>query len=148
MAEKLRVNYGNTYIGRKLWEKHQSNEYKRVSNYKEALCFNCFKTGAATATIVDICHDCIVKKGHKEAMLAKIKENYYGYCFFCDTYKFTVYQINARFCKTCNDRIIRRLRDFNKKGGYLGVDPFWLHMKRKHGKDWKIIMSDPTKTNK
>ena len=28
----------------------------------------------------------------------------------------------------------------------FGTDPFWLSMKRKHGKDWKFVFNDPTKS--
>jgi len=24
----------------------------------------------------------------------------------------------------------------------LGMDPFWIAMRKKHGKDWKVIMKD------
>jgi len=26
----------------------------------------------------------------------------------------------------------------------LGADPFWLSMKKKHGKDWRHTFNDPT----
>ena len=68
MATKLPVDTGGTYVGKKLWEKHQKDEYTRVSNYKEAVCLNCLKVDATSATIADICGDC----GQVEAM-----EDYY-----------------------------------------------------------------------
>ena len=33
-------------------------------------------------------------------------------------------------------------KDYNKKGGMFGADPFWIKMKKKLGKDWKILMTD------
>jgi len=64
----------------------------------------------------------------------------YGLCFFCGHYKFQIEQINARFCNTCHRRIANVTKEYNKKGGMLGADPFWQKMRKKHGKDWKIIM--------
>jgi len=29
---------------------------------------------------------------------------------------------------------------YNKQGGMFGADPFWQRMRKKHGKDWQIIM--------
>ena len=43
MPTELPVDTGGTDYGKKLWEKHQSNEYTHVDNYKEAICINCFK---------------------------------------------------------------------------------------------------------
>ena len=54
MATKLNVDAGSD-IGKKLWKKHQDNEYTHVDNYKEAICLNCFSKDAAAATIADIC---------------------------------------------------------------------------------------------
>ena len=62
-------------------------------------------------------------------------------CFFCGKYKFEIEQINARFCRKCHRRIANVTKEYNKKGGPVGMDPFWLAMRKKHGKDWKIIMS-------
>ena len=53
MATKLNVDKGGLDIGKKLWKKHQDNEYTHVDNYKEAICLNCFKKDAAAATIAD-----------------------------------------------------------------------------------------------
>ena len=43
MATKLNVDTGGQDIGKKLWEKHQKDEYTHVNHYKEAICINCFK---------------------------------------------------------------------------------------------------------
>ena len=51
MATKLNVNTGGEDIGKKLWERHQKDEYTHVDHYKEALCINCFKKDTAAATI-------------------------------------------------------------------------------------------------
>ena len=68
MATKLNVNTGGEDIGKKLWEKHQKDEYTHVNHYKEAICINCFKKDASAATIVMICGDCAGKRGQKEAI--------------------------------------------------------------------------------
>ena len=124
----------------KIWEKHQANEYTHVNEYKEAICINCFKKDASSATLVDICGDCAGKRG-REPLLAKVVDKIYGLCFFCGEYKFHLEQINARFCQPCHRRIADVTKAYNKKGGMFGADPFWQKMRKRHGKDWQIIMS-------
>ena len=140
MATKLNVDTGSD-IGNKLWERHQSNEYTHVDNYKEAICINCFKKDATSATIADICGECGGKRG-REPLLATVAQKMYGLCFFCGKYKFNIEQINARFCRKCHRKIANVTKEYNKKGGPMGMDPFWLAMRKKHGKDWKVIMSN------
>ena len=126
---------------KKLWEKHQENEYTRVNSYKEALCFGCLSNKASNATVSDICGDCAGKKG-REALMAVVKVKHYGLCYFCNAYKFGLEQINIRLCTNCHRRVANVTKEYNKKGGMLGTDPFWLSLKKKHGKDWKEIMTD------
>ena len=140
MGTKLNVDPGSD-IGKKLWEIHQENEYTHVDNYKEAVCINCFTKDAASATIADICGECAGKRG-REPLLATITQKMYGLCFFCGTYKFNIEQINARFCRGCHRKIANVTKEYNKKGGPMGSDPFWISMRKKHGKDWKLIMKD------
>jgi len=147
MATKLNVNSGGFDIGKKLWRRHQEDEYTHVDNYKEAICLNCFKKDAAAATIVDICGECAGKRG-RESLLAKITDKMYGLCFFCGKYKFNLESINARFCRSCHRRIANVMKEYNKKGGMYNVDPFWLSMKRKFGNDWQELMKTPTSIRK
>lgn len=143
MATKLNVDKGGEDIGKKLWKKHQDDEYTRVNNYKEAICLNCFTRDVAAATIAMICGECAGKRG-REPLLAKISDKYYGLCLFCGEHKFHLEEINARFCHPCHRKIANITKDYNKKGGSFGTDPFWLRMRKIHGKDWKIIMSGET----
>ena len=147
MATKLNVDDGGLAIGKKLWKTHQENEYTHVDNYKEAICLNCFKKDAAAATIADIYGECAGKRG-REPLLVKITDKMYGLCFFCGKHKFGIEQINARFCRGCHRRIANVTKEYNKKGGMFNVDPFWLAMKQKLGKDWKALMSNPTSIRK
>lgn len=141
MAEKLNIDSGESKIGSKIVDIHQANEYTKVNNYKEGMCFGCFSNGVPVgAGVVDICGDCAGKKG-RETILVPIKEVYYGMCYFCGDYKFHMEQINARLCEKCHRRVANVMKDYNKKGGFMNVDPFWKNMRRKHGKDWQIIMS-------
>ena len=142
MATKLDVNVGSD-IGNKLWEKHQADEYTHVDNYKEAICINCFSKDASAATIADICGECAGKRG-REPLLATISQKLYGLCFFCGEYKFQIEQINARFCHGCHRKIANVTKEYNKKGGMLGSDPFWISMRKKHGKYWRHAFNDPT----
>ena len=140
MATKLPVDVGSD-IGNKLWERHQADEYTHVDNYKEAICINCFTKDATSATIADICSECAGKRG-REPLLATICQKMYGLCFFCGKHKFEIEQINARFCRKCHRKIANVTKEYNKKGGPMGSDPFWLSMRKKHGKDWKFIWNN------
>ena len=139
MATKLDNNSQSNDLTKKLWEKHQSDEYTHVDNYKEAICINCFKRDASAATLVDICGECAGKRG-REPLLAKVVDKMYGLCFFCGEHKFHIEQINGRLCRTCHRRVANVTKEYNKKGGMFGADPFWQSMRKKHGKDWRIIM--------
>ena len=146
MATKLPTQIGHTYEAKKLWKHHQDDEFKRVSNYKESYCWICMKKKECAATVIDVCTKCAQKRG-PEALLATISKKYYGFCFLCATYQFNIGNVNARFCPTCYRMINLRLRKFAKEGGMFGADPYWKHIRKKHGKDWKLIMSDPSRRN-
>jgi hypothetical protein len=139
LATKLNVDTGGEDIGKKLWEKHQKDEYTHVDHYKEALCINCFKKDTAAATIVTICGECAGKRG-REPLLAKISDKFYGLCYFCGDHKFHIEEINARFCHPCHRKIANVTKEYNKKGG-LYSNPFWTRMKKKNGKDWRQIFT-------
>ena len=144
MATKLRVDTGPTHQGKKLWERHQKNEYKRVNQYKEGYCFNCFSNKAVAATIVTMCEKCFDKRG-AETILAKITDRAYGMCFFCGKYDFKTMQYNVRLCHKCFRRVADILKAWNLKGGMFGNDPFWKAMQRRSGQDWKALMFEPPK---
>ena len=139
MATKLNVDTGGEYVGKKLWENHQANEYTRVNNYKEGVCLNCLKVDAVSATIVTICGECAGKRG-REPLLAKVSDKMYGLCYFCGEHKFHIEEINGRFCHPCHRRIADVTKEYNKKGVLYG-NPFWERMKKKNGKDWKHIFT-------
>ena len=125
---------------KRLWKQHQANEYLHVNDDNEAVCFGCFTKAACNATLVDICGDCAGKKG-REALLAVVAPKYYGLCYFCNSYKFNMEQINARLCGKCHRRVADITKEYNKSGGQFGHDPFWKHMRKKHGKEWKKILT-------
>ena len=140
MGTKLPVNVGS-YIGKKLWEMHQSHEQTAVDNYKEGICFLCFHKDVVGATVIDICGDCGGKRG-REALLVPVGEKYYGMCMVCGVYRFHIENINARFCRACYKRIVMRI----KADDHGDQDPFWKSMRKKHGKDWGWQMNDPSKS--
>ena len=58
MAESLKIDSGKTKIGSKIIDIHQSNEFTKVNNYKEGMCFGCFGNGIAVgAGVNEICGD-------------------------------------------------------------------------------------------
>ena len=141
MPTNLNTNKNANDLTKKLWEKHQADEFTHVDHYKEAVCINCFKKDASSATIADICGDCAGKRG-REPLLATVSQKVYGLCFFCGYYKFNIEQINGRFCRSCHRRIANVTKEYNKKGGMFKADPFWIKMRKKLGKDWMKLMSD------
>ena len=67
MAEKVKIESGGTKIGSKIVDIHQKNEYTRVNDYKEGMCFGCFGHGIPVgAGVSDICGDCAGKKAEKQ----------------------------------------------------------------------------------
>ena len=125
MAEKVKIDSGQTKIGSKIVDIHQKNEYTRVNNYKEGMCFSCFGNGIPVG---------------RETILVPIKEIVYGMCHFCGEYKHGMEQINARLCQKCHRKVSNIMKSYNKKGGMFEVDPFWKSMRRKHGKDWQHVL--------
>jgi hypothetical protein len=136
MATKLNVNTGGDDIGKKLWDRHQKNEFTRVNHYKEAVCLNCLKKDVAAATIATICGDCAGKRG-REALLTTVSYKHYGLCLFCGLHKFALEEINARFCMSCHRKIADVTKKYNTSGGMMGNDPFWKHLRKKYGKDFQ-----------
>lgn len=140
-ADEARRRERNNDAYKKQWARDQANEYKHVSDDKEAVCYGCFRKEPATATLVDICQKCKQKRGG-EALLAHVIHKFYGMCYFCGTYDFDLWQINVRLClRRCNAQVRKHLTNFNMKGGVKGTDPFWLSMRRKHGKDMDFILN-------
>ena len=136
-AEKRNDSY------RKLWDKHQNDEYKQVNRYKEAVCALCFKKDVCTATIANACEKCAHKMG-VEAVLAVISNKLYDLCLFCGKYDFHVLQFNLRLCRRCNRMITNTTRALSKAGGIENYDPFYLNLKQRLGHDWKILFSQPS----
>ena len=61
MPTNLNTNKNANDLTKKLWEKHQADEFTHVDHYKEAVCINCFKKDASSATIADILYS--IKSG-------------------------------------------------------------------------------------
>ena len=144
---KLGINDGGTDLGAKVIDIHQSNEYTAVNKHKEGLCWSCYSNKAVGATLVEVCQDCFEKKG-KEAILVDVSMaggalHPYGMCFICGDWKHGLHKLNVRFCETCARRYRKHLKVYNKAGGLVEADPFWKHIKRKFGKDFAHIMTDP-----
>jgi len=129
----------NTDIGKKLLEERQANEYTNVDKHQEGICYLCFKKDYVSATIIDICYKCASKKG-MEPILAIVKRVEYGYCYdhggYCDlVYKHNLAQVNVRLCLKCTQHVAKQHKLLRKAGTHK-IDPFWLSMRRKQGKDY------------
>jgi hypothetical protein len=145
MATKLNVDTGGTKIGDKLWEMHQKDEQKAVNNYKEGFCWLCEKKKAVAATLFQVCEHCRRNRG-REFALVTLADKGWDICFFCSKYKWDIKQINARLCHHCHLKVRETMREFRQEGGTTKVDPFWKSLRRKNGKDFAHIMTDPTKS--
>jgi hypothetical protein len=141
MAEKLNIDAGSSHIGKKIVDIHQKNEYTRVNNYKEGLCFGCFENNVVGAVVSDICGNCAGKRG-RESILVPIKNVMYGMCHFCGVYRFNMEQINCRLCHKCHRRVADNMKSYNSRGGMFNVDPFWVRQRKKNGKDWREIFTN------
>lgn len=132
----------DTPMGKKLLEWRQANEYTRLNTRGEGLCYSCFKVDFVSATILDVCFKCASKKG-MEPILAIVKKMPYGYCYihggYCTLeYLNNVAQVNVRVCIKCQKRIAAQHRKLRKAGAEK-IDPFWLSMRRKLGKDFRAL---------
>lgn len=130
----------NNIVGKKLLEMRQANEWTKVNNAQEGYCYMCLKKDWVSATIVDICFKCASKKG-METILAIVKRFPYGYCYdhggYCVLeYKNNIAQLNVRLCRKCTDHVAAQHKALRKKGTHK-VDPFWLKMRKQHGKDYR-----------
>ncbi len=141
MATKLNNNAKSNWATKILWNRHQSNEYLKVDNYKEGYCFNCAERNAVCATVTDMCETCFDKR-NPEGILAQVSKEpkIHQLCFYCGRYKEWIIQYNVRLCQRCFRQVAQILKAWNKKGGMFGNDPFWLKMRTRHGKDWKELM--------
>lgn len=124
---------------KKKMEADQANEYTKVNHYKESFCWVCAKNGdICKATLVDACLPCIKKRG-KEGLMAVVANKHYGWCYFCNRYTWTLFNINVRTCRSCDGRILQNIKDFNRKDGMFGADPFWQYIKKNNHQDWEIL---------
>lgn len=120
----------------------QANEYTKVNHYGESFCWACAKNGdTCIPTLVDCCLKCMKKRG-KEGLMATVTNKGYGFCFFCNSYTWTLWQINVRLCRSCNGRVREYLKAFNRAGGMFGVDPFWKWIQKNNQKDYDILRSN------
>lgn len=124
---------------RKAREQQQKTEYHATNHYLEAYCMGCGKKDLALARVVQICNECLPGT-MLEAILKKIKTDYYGFCFFCAHYKSPVHHVNVRLCKSCAIRISRNLKNRAKQGGLLGTDPFFTTLWKKHRHELDPVM--------
>lgn len=122
---------------KKLWRKHQENEYTRISKHNEGLCVICFKKTFVVPVVIKACKVCLMKRG-KEAYLAVFGHNIYGFCLGCGQWKFDVYNLNGRVCQKCNNAIAL-VNEKLQKGEQSKQDPFWKRIKRRFGKDYEIL---------
>lgn len=144
-VEKLTKQFyrPKNFAQKKLRKLQQSKEETNIHDRRqEGYCYGCSKIEFVSATLVDICLECAKKRDSKMILVIN-KKNPYGYCFFCSKYTFYVAQINARFCLKCTQKIRDAHKWLRQNGGMQNIDPFWIHIKKKFGKDWQYQMNNP-----
>lgn len=130
---------------RKLLKQRQANEYTRISRRQEGRCFMCQSTNYVTATLIFSCVKCWERRG-TESVLAVASSKPYGYCDLHGQYgrlepEGVIYQLNARLCQKCT-RVVAKHAHYLAKMGTENVDPFYKWVRRKQGKDWKLLSLD------
>lgn len=144
-SEKNLIDIKNIHQ-KKLVESRQSDEYKKINKHREGLCYLCWEIKYVTPDLFDVCFDCAAKKG-KEPILAIASRKEYGFCFVRGHYNWKVAQINARLCTSCARKVREKNKELRKAGTHQ-VDPFWKYLQRKFGKDYKILMQQPSSYRK
>ena len=132
----------HTPLARKILEGRQANDYTKVDTRQEGICYACFRKDWVSGTLIDVCFPCAAKKG-MEPILAIVHKKPYGFCYIHGgysvlEYKNNIAQINVRVCQKCQRRIGKAHREL-RRAGTDKVDPFWLSMRRKLGKDFKML---------
>lgn len=141
----IRRESNNNDASKKLWEKHQQDEYQRINKFREGLCYGCEQKNLVGARMIDVCKACL-KKHSPDIVLTVLSSKIYGWCMLCSRYTWDVGHINVRMCSKCNGRIARNATAHNSSGGKLANDPFWQKIRKKYGKDYKEIFMLPNMT--
>lgn len=117
----------------------QENEYKSLNNYGEGFCYGCNVIDRVLQSVFYICTACYRKRG-KEGLFANVilKETE-ELCDICGYWKFGVWQRNVAFCMKCIDRVEHIHAKYNKTGG---MTPFEKGMRKRHGKDYKTVLTE------
>lgn len=123
-------------VAKKEWEESQKNEYTRVDDYQEGLCFCCEKYKDVQAGFLDICFPCFYKC-NKKAILNTVRVHPDGLCLMCGRwpkieYKWNLITFNVRHCPECAVKI-------RKRGQAGGPNPVYTMARKQYGKDYGIM---------
>lgn len=141
--EKERQIERNNDGYRKLWNKHQSNEFTKINKYKEGYCWGCMKIDFVFATLIDVCSKCKRKKDNETKLTnLPFAPGMDGFCSICGFWEWGTGQINVRLCRSCIDRVQEKVRKYVRTGKAEG-HPLFTHLRKKNGKDWKQLFELP-----
>lgn len=132
-----------TDIGKKLHELVQADEQKAINKHSEGYCYGCTRKDYIISTLFYACRRCMSKRGNECLLAIVYNKPSEEVCDLCARWgrPFDIFQINASLCNKCMGKLIKFHNDYRKAGGKKN-HPFEKKMVRKHGKDWKLIMSN------
>lgn len=125
----------------KLREGIQSNDHTKVNKHNEGVCWGCMKKDYILSSLWMACKECINKRGF-EALYTIVKHKAVeDTCDFCGqwTRPFECFQINAALCNSCHDKVLKFHANYRKAGG-LKQNPYTRKVRKKFGKDYKLLM--------
>lgn len=136
MPVKLNTNANSNVFTKKLWEKRQSNEYTKINNYSEGMCWGCLSRKEVGATLIDACDDCCARRG-ADVLLTVVTYRVWGLCMRCGYYKNNIQQINCRLCPSCYNRVSLIHKNL-RRTGTTKHDPVWRSLRKRFGKDFVL----------
>lgn len=115
----------------------QANEQTHVDKYSEGMCYGCNKIDLIRSSLYYICNDCYHIRG-KELVMANLhKKEKEELCEICGWWKLDIWQRNVSFCESCNDRVIRIHKKYQKHG--RKHEPFHRRLLSKYGSEYDRI---------
>lgn len=124
----------------KLREMIQKDEQKSINKHSEGYCYGCTRKDFILSTLIYACRYCMAKRG-KECLLNIVYHKPGDeMCDLCGRWQrpFDTFQINCSMCNSCMQKLIQFHQKYRKDGG-RDANPFYKKLRRKYGKDWKIL---------
>lgn len=131
----------------KLRKSIQSDEQKKVTKHNESVCYGCMRRDYALASMYYCCQDCMKKRGTEALYTIVYHKPIEEICDFCGKWQkpFDTWQINCSLCEKCTGRMLQFHREYRAAGGKK-QNPFTKKMRKKYGKDHRLLLQQPART--